>query len=237
MKKLIFSVLILIESQLACAQLSPQAQKFYDDNLWTFIEKTQSAGYFYDPTTIKKDKSGDLNFNLVTTTTDGATFIKIERVQINCVKNEWSSSDLITSNTSTAYTPPIFIAQGTSLEGVKDKLCGTGQGLFRGLFFISSLVINGETKMIYAFDNAVSLLSDSSKRIYIAIVHNSPKNVFEGKFNVYADCKNEKAAIYAADSPPPLDGAPINKKTANLQFFLWDRACGDHGQYVKFSNK
>lgn len=237
MKKLLFSVLILIASQIAYGQLSPQVQKFYDENLWTFIEKTQSGAYFYDPTTIKKDKSGYINFNLATTTSDGANLEKIERVQINCEKNEWSSSELITSNASSAYMPPIFIAQRTLLESIKDKLCGTGQGLFRGLYFIGSQVVNGETKFVYAFDNAVSSMPDSMKKTYIAIMYNSPKNIFEGKFNVLADCKNEKSALYASDTPAPLDGLPINKKTANLQYFLWDRACGDHGTYVKFSNK
>lgn len=237
MKNIFFSVLIMIASQLAYGQLSPQMQKFYDENLWTFIEKTQSGGYFYDATGIKKDKTGNLSFNLVTTSSDGATLEKIEQIQINCEKNEWSSSERLSVSPVSAFSPPLFIPQGTSIQGIKDKLCGTGQGLFRGLYFIGSTVMNGETKFIYTFDNMVTTLSAPYKKTFIAILFNSSKNKFEGKFNFYADCKNEKGDLYASDSSPPADGMPINKNTANIQFFMWDRACGNHGSYVKFSSK
>lgn len=49
--------------------------------------------------------------------------------------------------------------------------------------------------------------------------------------------QNEKGAMYLSDKPVPTEGLPINKNTANLQYAMWDRACGSHGQYVKFSNK
>lgn len=237
MKKLIFSVLLLIASHLACAQLSPQVQKFYDENLWTFIEKTQSGSYFYDATTIKRDKSGEISFNLVTMTADAAMLEKIEQVQINCEKNEWSSSDRLSSSFANSFSPPIFIAQGTLLQSIKDKFCGTGPGLFRGLYFIGSTVMNNETIFVYAFDNAVTTLSDPSRKTFIAILFNSSKNKFDGKLNFYADCKNIKGDVYASDSPTPPDGRPINKNTANIQFLMWDRACGNHGSYVKFSSK
>jgi hypothetical protein len=79
-------------------------------------------------------------------------------------------------------------------------------------------------------------MPDISKKTYVAVTFMNAKNAFEGKFNFYADCKNERGAMYLSDKPVPTEGLPINKNTANLQYAMWDRACGSHGQYVKFSN-